>query len=108
MGRRGTTYADRGGVGPPFMAVNADLSQQFEFVQHSWANDPHNPQSFDRDSGGIDQMIGPRTPRTPVTLFPGRPGRLGELVDPIPAPVMMLGGEYVFPHRWRRYAVCLP
>ena len=95
MARRGITYDDGGSVGLLFMAVNANLGEQFEFVQKSWANDRNSPQSFGRNSGGMDQIIG-QGDRGQITLFQGLAGPRGEVVAPVPPPVTMRGGEYFF------------
>lgn len=65
MARRGITYGKRSsvvdpadepqaGVGLLFMAYQADLSNQFEFTQASWANNP----DFIRGGVGRDPIIG--------------------------------------------------
>jgi Dyp-type peroxidase family len=110
MARRGITYGERGpepaadgpleeypegDVGLLFMAVNADLVNQFEFVQSRWANDHAGPQSFGRDSQGMDQTIG-QGRRRRLTLPRGIDRPAIDTFDPIPPVVTMLGGEYFF------------
>lgn len=74
MARRGQTYGERSegdlpetGVGLLFMAFNSDLNKQFEFTQHTWANNPGFPEPGEGESApGLDQVIGqgdrPRRP----------------------------------------------
>ncbi len=69
MARRGIPYGNRsvdtvidpvpaqmpeGGVGLLFMSYQADLRNQFEFIQMNWANNPN----FEKPGTGIDAIIG--------------------------------------------------
>ncbi len=110
MARRGQTYGQRtddldadlppssrptGGVGLLFMAFNADLGQQFDFVQDRWVNNP----GFPRPSGGAepgrDPVIGRRA-RKGETYFPiwGAAATLTTAASP--QAVTLKGGEYFF------------
>ena len=70
IARRGITYGERpdrsngGGKGPPsngvgliFICYQNDISDQFEFIQKQWANDPSFPKIF-TGSSGVDPVIG--------------------------------------------------
>jgi deferrochelatase/peroxidase EfeB len=115
MPRRGQTYGTRsdnpndgaignkpeGGVGLLFMAFNADIAEQFEFAQGSWANSEGFPQVWDPAyPPGIDPIIG-QGPRTPIRC-PLKWGSIpednseGMTTTPIPPTVTMKGGEYFF------------
>ncbi|MET7932024.1 hypothetical protein ABZT43_51495, partial [Streptomyces sp. NPDC005349] len=95
MARRGQTYGERSegdlpetGVGLLFMAFNSDLNKQFEFTQHTWANNPGFPEPGEGESApGLDQVIGqgdrppddlagrqllPPSTRRPTRRAPGR------------------------------------
>jgi Dyp-type peroxidase family len=104
MARRGQTYGVRtdevdgdkvplkdrpeGGVGLLFMAVNSDLSEQFEYTQKHLAN-------RGSDANPSDPVIGQgRRQRLAGAKTWGRP-ELGE-ADPIQPAVTMKGGEYFF------------
>ena len=55
IARRGITYSDAaGGVGLIFMCYQADIKDQFEFMQRRWANS-HN---FRKRDTGLDPVIG--------------------------------------------------
>jgi deferrochelatase/peroxidase EfeB len=122
MARRGQTYGARGpepepgadqtaypsgGVGLLFMALNASLVQQFEFVQGAWANSSTEPKAQQDGNdlatplltGGQDQLIG-QTPRRDGRGRVGVPRHLGEQpstpVDPMVSAVTLKGGEYFF------------
>jgi Dyp-type peroxidase family len=107
MVRRGQTYGIRdlkaerkqkkkrlptGDVGLLFMAFNADISEQFEYTQRSFAN---RADSLPGPTAGVDPIIG-QAPRG-QTASPKTWGG-GELVttDPIAEAVTMKGGEYFF------------
>lgn len=77
MARRGITFGKRtddpngedmgskpeSGVGLLFMSYQASISNQFEFVQKNWANNPLFPHSDPNNQDGIDPIIGQGTPR---------------------------------------------
>lgn len=115
MARRGQTYGTRtdglndgqlatkptGGVGLLFMAFNADIAEQFEFVQRQWANFagfPIFPQGSTQP--GPDPVIG-QAPRNSVDC----PVVWGadftkasdhKVTTQVPQTVTMKGGEYFF------------
>jgi Dyp-type peroxidase family len=111
MARRGQTYGDRfddlsaglpptsrptGDVGLLFMAFNADIGQQFDFTQGTWANNPNFPAV---PSGGaepgIDQIIG-HGPRPEITGAVEWGGAEVKATDAVAEAVDMRGGEYFF------------
>lgn len=114
MARRGQTYGERtddlndedsagkptGGVGLLFMAFNADLGQQFEFVQRAWANNPGFPQHNTPNPPGLDLVIG-HGPRTRIDCplswdaKAADPGAFAT-TDPIEQAVTLKGGDYFF------------
>ncbi len=68
--RRGRVFADDGQQGLQFVALNANLGRQFEFVQHSWLNDP----KFAGLTTDLDPLVTPRTPDGVFTI-PDQPFR---------------------------------
>ncbi|WP_330318697.1 hypothetical protein OG301_04145 [Streptomyces platensis] len=103
MARRGQTYGERSegdlpetGVGLLFMAFNSDLNKQFEFTQHTWANNPGFPEPGEGESApGLDQVIG-QGDRPPAT-WPRVWGTAeGQEVPAMVQAVTMKGGEYFF------------
>ena len=68
--RRGRVFAEDGEQGLQFVALNANLGRQFEFVQHSWLNDP----KFAGLRTDLDPLVTPRTPDGVFTI-PGEPFR---------------------------------
>jgi len=78
--RRGITYADRGGgEGLLFLALNASIRRQFEFIQQIWL--------------GQDNLSGAGRQEAYVTL-PGEPIRTRVKLDP--RIVTVRGGAYFF------------
>jgi Dyp-type peroxidase family len=114
MARRGQTYGERtddlndedpdkkptGGVGLLFMAFNASLVEQFEFVQKNWANNADFPRPTSPKAPGLDLIIGhgKRPPVSCPTRWDAMPSVPGDFksVDPIAEAVTMKGGEYFF------------
>ncbi|MEU0568660.1 hypothetical protein ABZ297_25225 [Nonomuraea sp. NPDC005983] len=108
MARRGQTYGVRtddpwddsppetrpsGEVGLLFMAFNSSLVSQFEFTQHTWANNP----DFQQPGTGHDPVIGQGERDVKVT-FPkvwGRPEQSPPQAQ-VGQTVTMKGGEYFF------------
>jgi Dyp-type peroxidase family len=87
--RRGRVFAEDGEQGLQFVALNANLGRQFEFVQHSWLNDP----KFAGLRTDLDPLVTPRTPDGVFTI-PGEPFRTR--VSGLPEFVTTLGGAYFF------------
>ena len=87
--RRGRVFAEDGEQGLQFVALNANLGRQFEFVQHSWLNDP----KFAGLRTDLDPLVTPRTPDGVFTI-PGEPFRTR--VAGLPEFVTTLGGAYFF------------
>ena len=115
MARRGQTYGVRTDdpndglltnkpqkdVGLLFMAFNANIAQQFEFAQNSWANNPGFPKvPAGRGAPGLDMVIGQgaRPNIDGPKLWGADFAVAGEhkVVAPVPQAVTMKGGEYFF------------
>ena len=91
MLRHGDSSKDRGLC---FVCLNADLAQQFEFIQERWVSDPT---FVSAKSGELDPVIGnPRgvatftVPADPVPICIGDPG------TPLSRFVTVRGGAYFF------------
>lgn len=109
MARRGQVFGTRtddinaelppsarptGGVGLLFMAFNSEITNQFDFTQNVWANNPSFPFGGASDPG-LDQVIGQGT--RPKTKCPvAWNGAATKTVDAAPQAVTMRGGEYFF------------
>lgn len=115
MARRGQTYGIRTDnlndgaldnkpskdVGLLFMAFNANIEEQFEFVQTIWANNPGFPRMTPgRTAPGPDPVIG-QAQRGQIDCPKGwgadfkKPGE-HKPTAPVPETVRMKGGEYFF------------
>jgi Dyp-type peroxidase family len=92
--RRARNYSDGGehGIerGLYFMCLVGDLSRQYEFVQHSWINDP----VFDGLHDDADPLVAPRGDRGGTFVEPGRPVR--RRYRGLPEFVRVRGGAYFF------------
>ncbi len=110
MARRGQTYGQRtddpnvelppeqrptGGVGLLFMAFNVDLSEQFDFVQDLWVNNPDFPDPQGGAQPGLDPVIG-QGARKDGTYFPIWDAAAPRMTAAIPQAVTLKGGEYFF------------
>lgn len=73
-----------------FLCLNANLSRQFEFVQHTWLNNP----AFAGLQDSPDPIAGHRTPGSGVFPIPATPVR-HRLLD-LPDFVQVRGGGYFF------------
>ena len=94
--RRGRSY------GPPateqgdaerglhFVCLNTNLARQYEFVQHSWVNDP----SFNGLVEGEDPLVGPRATGPSNFVEPAVPVR--RRLTGLPQFVQVRGGAYFF------------
>ncbi len=85
--RRGITYSDASGKGVLFIALNANIARQFEFLQQTWLNNGKFGGRYDeRDplmTHGAGQLTLPRQP-------------LRRCVEGISRFVTMKGGGYFF------------
>ncbi|HEX7188614.1 MAG TPA: Dyp-type peroxidase [Actinomycetes bacterium] len=91
--RRGRSYgsAERGGeTGLYFMCLNANLARQYEFVQHSWLNNPTFNGLYDEP----DPVVGPRRAKGTYFTTPARPVR--RRYADLPQFVHVRGGAYFF------------
>jgi len=73
-----------------FLALNANLRRQFEFVQQTWVTNP----KFERLHEEDDPLIGARPRGAGVFTIPGEP--LRERLLDLPAFTVVRGGEYFF------------
>jgi Dyp-type peroxidase family len=73
-----------------FACIVANISRQFEFVQHTWANNP----KFDGLYDEVDPITGPRTDGGSSFSMPAEPVR--KRMTGIPAFVTVRGGAYFF------------
>ncbi len=90
--RRGRAFGPGSGgddVGLHFVALNANLGRQFEFVQHTWLNNP----KFAGLRDDVDPLVSPRDPRSVFTV-PEEP--LRRRYAALPDFVTTLGGAYFF------------
>ena len=88
--RRGRNYGAPGGAqGIHFIALGANLSRQFEFIQHSWLNDP----SFNGMQAQGDPLLG-SDPKARVFVIQKSPVR--ERHVDLPQFVRVRGGAYFF------------
>jgi Dyp-type peroxidase family len=91
--RRGRAYGADGAAGDrglQFVALNADLSRQFEFVQHSWLNSP----KFDGLYDEGDPIAGARTAESAAFTTQDLP--LRSRYHDLPSFVSVRGGAYFF------------
>ena len=81
-------------VGMHFMCFNANISNQFQFIQSNWANSP----KFERFYNDPDPLIGARCPyaqgQTQTFTVPGDPARTA--VTDLKRFVEVRGGAYLF------------
>jgi Dyp-type peroxidase family len=93
--RRGRAYgagehAADGEHGLHFQCLNTNLARQYEFVQHSWLNDP----GFAGLAGVEDPVVGPRVSGPGTFDVPARPVR--RRYEGLPQFVSVRGGAYLF------------
>jgi len=107
LARRGQTYGRRRvdadgeftdrpvtGVGLLFLAFAASITDQFEFVLSTWAENAAFPSAANPD-GAIDPVIG-QSPAAPLRL-PRRWGAIDRVTVAAQEPVVrLLGGEHLF------------
>jgi Dyp-type peroxidase family len=97
--RRGRSYTITGQSGPGvapverglhFLCLNANLARQYEFVQHTWVNNP----AFNGLHDDGDPLVGPRGRRGNTFTEQARPVRRRH--RGLPAFVQVRGGAYFF------------
>lgn len=89
--RRGRSYGGGGnGTGLHFICLAADLARQFEFVQHTWLNNP----TFNGLYDDADPLTGNRHPVGGTFTAPARPVR--RRYRDLPQFVRTRGGAYFF------------
>jgi len=90
--RRGRVYGDEAtGRGLMFLCLNANIENQFEFVQNSWINSPR----FGGLDGETDPLVGPRdaTGEGPMTIQSAQGNRR---LTGLARFVNVKGGDYFF------------
>jgi Dyp-type peroxidase family len=103
--RRGRSYADQGERGIHFICLGANIARQFEFVQHTWLNDPKFAAMYD----DTDPLVATRQGGAGRTFtVQARPVR--QRVTGLPNFVTVRGGAYFFlpGRRALRYLAQLP
>ncbi|MCA6095777.1 peroxidase [Streptomyces sp. SCA3-4] len=101
--RRGRAYGPRGGPDPPptaaddtqgnglhFLCLNANISRQFEFIQHTWLNNP----GFNGLHDAPDPLVAPRRNQHATFTRQARPVRTRHVG--LPQFVFVQGGAYFF------------
>lgn len=93
--RRGRAYSGHDSVdgterGVHFLCLNANLARQYEFVQHSWANDP----AFNGLHQADDGLVGPRVHGDSMFVEPAWPIRRRH--HDLPRFVQVRGGAYFY------------
>ncbi len=77
-----------------FICINANINRQFEFIQHTWLNNP----KFNGLYEETDPLVGDRQPRktekTDSFTIPGTPIR--KRIKDLPQFVVVRGGAYFF------------
>jgi Dyp-type peroxidase family len=106
--RRGRAYgdpADPGGQGIHFMCLNANIARQFEFVQHTWLNNPKFGGLYDDTDPIVATHQGSAGRTFTVQARPVR-----HRVTALPPFVTVRGGAYFFlpGRRALRYLATLP
>jgi Dyp-type peroxidase family len=86
----GSIYDDDVERGLHFICLNANIARQFEFVNHTWLNDPKFGGLYD-DS---DALVGPSEPYGGTFTIPT--GTLRERITEVPRFVSVKGGAYFF------------
>jgi Dyp-type peroxidase family len=90
--RRGRSYGspDGGECGVHFIVLNANLARQYEFVQHTWVNNP----VFNQLENETDPLVGTRRAKRSYFTTPARPAR--RRYAELPQFVHVRGGAYFF------------
>lgn len=89
--RRGRSYLRADGeTGLHFLCLGANLSRQFEFVQHTWLANPN----FNGLHDDSDPLVGPRGARGATFTVPALPVR--RRYRDLPQFVTVRGGAYLF------------
>jgi Dyp-type peroxidase family len=73
-----------------FLAVNANISRQFEFIQHTWVNNPKFAGLYD----DADPLLAAHTPVGGAFTIPAEPVR--QRITGLPRFITVRGGAYFF------------
>jgi Dyp-type peroxidase family len=84
------TIAEDQERGLHFLCLNANISRQFEFVQHTWVNNPHFNGLYD----DADPIIGTHAPDGSTFTIQAQPVR--KRLTSLPRFVSVVGGAYFF------------
>ncbi len=84
------TMAEDQDRGLHFLCLNANISRQFEFIQHTWVNNPHFNGLYDND----DPVIGAHAPDGGTFTIQAKPVR--KRLTGLPRFVSVAGGGYFF------------
>ncbi|WP_431782352.1 Dyp-type peroxidase [Streptomyces chumphonensis] len=98
IARRGISYESDGTVGLLFLCAQADIAEQFEFMQDRWCNDVDfiAGGADGKPSTGQDPVVGVGSAQTP-THWPRKHGVAGEKVTvSLSESVTLRGAEYFF------------
>ncbi|MEU7135113.1 peroxidase [Streptomyces sp. NPDC046261] len=88
--RPGAAAGDGAESGLHFLCLNANISRQFEFIQHTWLNNP----TFNGLHDAPDPLVAPRHDHRRTFTEQGRPLRTRHL--DLPRFVSVQGGAYFF------------
>jgi Dyp-type peroxidase family len=83
-------WSTSGEQGLHFMALNANLARQFEFIQHSWLNST----KFAGLNEDVDPITAHRGPQSSTFTAPAEPYR--QRLENLPSFVTVTGGAYFF------------
>ena len=84
------TIAEDQDRGLHFLCLNANISRQFEFIQHTWVNNPHFNGLYD----DADPIIGAHYPDGGTFTIQAKPVR--KRLTSLPRFVSVVGGAYFF------------
>ena len=85
-----------GEVGLYFMCFNADISRQFEFVQHTWANTPRVRELYNDPDPIIGTMSHPEEMGETKQVFTIQQKPVSKCIDGLQRFVRIRGGAYFF------------
>ncbi|MFI2206798.1 Dyp-type peroxidase [Streptomyces sp. NPDC020192] len=91
IARRGISYESDGAKGLLFLCAQANISDQFEFMQAAWCNDP----KFVSGDAGQDPVVGTGSAATP-TSWPKKHGSTEKIKASLAESVTLRGAEYFF------------
>lgn len=98
IARRGIPYGEWGAadVGLLFMCYQADIAQQFEFIQRTWADNPNFPRNLVFPGTGDDPLIGQDFDASAEQHWPTKHGGSERKNFSFEGFVKLQGGEYFY------------